>query len=352
MSAPASLPGRLLVDLPNWVGDVVMALPAVSRLTAANRGGQTVLHCRPPVARLLAGVYPEARVVASGRRSFPPFTALGLLRGGGRYDLAVTLRNATRAKLLVRIAGRRALGSRGAGSRLLLNDAYAVDRERHQTLDHDALLATLGLRPVDPDWRPQVPPELVGEGRERLQRAGRDGRGLVGIAPSAGWGESKRWPAARFGELGRMLRARGLEPVILVGPGESVVAAEVVAAGGDPAPVVLGEDLDVAALLGVVTGLEVLVGNDSGPMHLADLAGVPVVALFGPTDPARTAPRVGGRRLIRRHLECAPCFEPVCPLGHHRCLAEIEAAEVAEAVLGIVESGNGARDAVSAVALP
>lgn len=344
------LPGRLLVDLPNWVGDVVMALPAVARLVDANRGGVSVLHCRPPIARLLGAVFPGAGIVASGRRAFPLLTAAALVRRWRRFDLAVTLRNATRAKLLVRLAGRSAVGSRGAGSRLLLSHGYAVDRRRHQALDHDGLLDALGLERADAGWRPPVPPTAAAEGRRLLDGAGLAHRRLVGLAPAAGWGESKRWPAERFGEVGRILRGEGLEPVVLVGPGESDVAREVVAACGGPPPTVLGEELDVAALLGLVAGLEVLVGNDSGPMHLADMAGVPVVALFGPTDPARTAPRPDGHRLLRLGLECSPCFEPACPLGHHGCLREIGAGTVAEAVLAVARADASETDRVPAVA--
>jgi len=327
MAGGRLLPGRLLIDLPNWVGDVIMTLPAVARLLEANVGGSTVLHCRPPVQRLLAELFPSATVMASTRRASPIASALRLARGG-RFALAVTFRHATRAKLLVRLAAHRTLGSRGDGSRLLLSRDFPVDRDRHQVRDMDGLLAALGLPAVDVSRRPPIPAAVRAEGRALLERSRLRGVGPVGLAPAAGWGLSKRWPAERFGALARRLDERGLTPVVLIGPGEADVARTVCSAAGRDLPV-LGECLDVAALLGVITGLDVLVGNDSGPMHLAAMAGIPVVALFGPTDPGRTGPLWGEHVILRRRLECSPCFEPDCPLRHHACLDEVEPEEVA-----------------------
>ena len=334
MAAGRSLPGRLLVDLPNWVGDVIMTLPAVGRLIEANAGGATVLHCRPPVERLLAELFPSTTVVASTRRASPLGSALRLTRGG-RFGLAVTFRHATRAKLLVRLAARRTLGSRGDGSHLLLSRGFPVDRDRHQVRDMDALLVDLELPPVDAGRRPPVPAAVLAEGRSILDRTCLHGEGLVGVAPAAGWGLSKRWPAEHFGALARLLADRGYRPLVLIGPGERNVARAVITAAGCDLPIV-GESLDVAALLGVIAGLAAVVGNDSGPMHLAALAGVPVVALFGPTDPGRTGPLWGEHLIIRRGLECSPCLAPECPLRHHACLDDIEPKEVAAAVVRVM----------------
>ncbi len=341
MAARRSLPGRLLVDLPNWVGDVIMTLPAVGRLAEANSAGTTVLHCRPPVERLLAELFPTATVIASTRRASPLGSALRLTRGG-RFGLAVTFRHATRAKLLVRLAARRTLGSRGDGSHVLLSRGFPVDRGRHQVRDMDALLADLMLPPVDASRRPSVPPAVLAEGRAILDCHHVGGDALVGLAPAAGWGLSKRWPAERFGALARLLAERGHAPLVLVGPGEDDVARAVIAAAGRDLPV-LGESLDVAALLGVIAGLGAVVGNDSGPMHLAAMAGVPVVALFGPTDPGRTGPLWGEHVIIRLGLECSPCFEPECPLGHHACLDDIEPDAVVAAVERVMVSEDHER---------
>ncbi len=324
--------GALLVDLPNWVGDVAMALPAVARLAAAG-WERVTLHCRPPVARWLERLFPGAEVVATRRREAPWAAARRLLAGSPRFAVGVTLRHATRAKLLLRLAARRSVGSHTGGGALLLTDPVTVDRSRHQVHDADPMLERLGLEPADPLWRPGTPEALRAEGRAALAAAGVEPERAVGLAPAAAWGPSKRWPPARFGDLARRLAERGREPVVLVGPGEEALAAEVAAAAGRDLPVV-GPGLDVAGLCGVLAHLPAVVANDSGPMHLAALAGCRLVALYGPTDPRRTAPLGDGHAVISLGLPCAPCLEPVCPLGHGDCLARIGADEVLAALEG------------------
>jgi len=335
MTAASPLPGRLLVDLPNWVGDQVMALPAVHRLVSGNAGGTLVIHCRPPVERLFRVLFPSTEVVASPRRAFPLLTARRLCREGGRFEIGITLRHASRAKMLLRLSARRALGSTGGGAKILLSRCFEVNRTRHQVFDADPILNYLGLPGVDPEWRPSLPSELLEEGEQQLRRAGVWGQTLVGIAPAAAWGASKQWPAERFGRLARQLLDRGLRPVILIGPGEQSIAAEVADAAGEDLPVI-GAEVDVAALAGAMAHLPVVTCNDSGPMHLGAMIGIRMVALFGPTDPGRTAPIGAGNVVISRELECAPCLEPVCPLGHNDCLHALEPETVADAVLGAV----------------
>ncbi len=324
------LPARLLVDLPNWVGDVVMGLPAVARLVEGNAGGETVLHCRPPVAELLRAVFPGPETVATPPGEGPKAAASAVRRGGPRFDVGVTLRHAARAKLLLRMAARRSLGSAAEGGRLVLTDPLPVHRNRHQVHDADPILQRLGLAPADPGWRPTLPRQVLERGRQAAAAAGR-GR-PVGLVPSAAWGASKRWPEERFGSLAVELLGHGLQPVVLVGPGEEAVAEAVAAAAGHHLPV-LGPDLDVLGLAGLLAHLPVVVSNDSGPMHLAAMAGSRVVGLFGPTDPRRTAPLGEGNVVISRELSCAPCFEPVCPLGTRACMAEIGVDEVLGMVL-------------------
>lgn len=329
------LPGRLVVDLPNWVGDLVMALPTVHRLVGGNAGGSTIVHSRRSARRLLADLFPAVEVVVSPRRASPATAAWRLRRRGGRFALGVTLRNAARSKLLLLLVARHRLGSASNGGRLLLSASYAVDRGRHQVFDWDPLLADLGLPAVDADWRAALSKQLLGEGRRCLEDAGLGGQRLVGLAPTAAWGASKQWPGASFGELARELARYRLQPIVLIGPGEEEVAEEVARTAGGALPV-LGAATDIAGLAAIMAHLGALVSNDSGPMHLSAAVGTPVVALFGPTDPRRTAPLGPGHTVLSPGLECAPCLERVCPLVHNACLRGLEVEEVTRAVVGVL----------------
>lgn len=297
MSGSPQLPTTLLVDLPNWVGDQMMAMPALIRLVDGNCDGETVLHTRPAMIRFLSAVFPRTTVIASPRKFSPLLSTRKLREGGRRFEIGITLRNAARGKILVRMNSRWCAGSRGEGARALLSAPCKVDRDRHQVHDADSILAVLGLDAADPLWRLELPADVMNEGRTALRKIGVQGRGVIGLAPATARGNTKRWPARFYGELAPRLRDRGLQPVIVIGPGEGVIADELCRSARLELPVI-GENLDIAGLAGTIAGFRMLVGNDSGPVQLAACIGTSVVAIFGPTDPSRTAPRGIGHRVV------------------------------------------------------
>jgi len=292
--------------------------------------------------------------VASSPKSSPVTGANLLRKRFGRFQVAVTFRHATRAKILLRLAARHSLGSVGDGARVLLWRRFPVDRLRHQVFDADPVLRGLGLQRVDPLWRPGLPEVWREEGGRVLDDHGVDPhRSIVGLVPSGAWGPSKQWPAGRFGDLARCLEERGIQAVVLVGPGEEDLGDAVQSVGFPEIPVV-GQNLDVAGLTGVVAHLAAMACNDSGPMHLASLAGVPAVAVFGPTDPVRTAPLGARHTVLSLGLECSPCFERRCPLVHQHCLQRLPVSMVAATVEKMIDLGAASRPMVEAheVGLP
>jgi ADP-heptose:LPS heptosyltransferase len=139
-----------------------------------------------------------------------------------------------------------------------------------------------------------------------------------------------------WGDLARELRRRipGVREAIFVGPKEIWLGVRVHEESGKIHPL-LGPDLDLAGLAAAMAELDLLVTNDSGPMHLAAALGVPCVALFGPTDRRRTAPAGdagAGHVVLARDLWCSPCFKRRCPLLHHGCLRGMGVDQVADAV--------------------
>jgi len=337
----AALSARTLVVAPNWVGDLVMAEPVFAALAASGR--ELAVLARPglsPLAALLPGVAAVVERAAEDGETVPRLAAAGCAE-------AVVLPNSFRAAKLVRAAGiPKRYGYRGDLRAPLLAPAVARPRGRRpQIEDYRELLAAMGVA-APADWIPRLalPPELAERGRERLARAHTPvgGGPLAGLFPGAEWGPSKRWPMKSFAALARDLRRRlpALREVIVAGPKETWLAVRVHEESGKIHPVV-GPDLDLAALAGVVAHFDLLVTNDSGPMHLAAALGVPTVALFGPTDPRRTAPAGDGHEVLWRNLWCAPCFRRHCPLLHHRCLKGIPVGRVADAAEGILNARFG-----------
>jgi len=323
---------RTLVVAPGWVGDAVMAEPVFRALEASGRA-LTVVAKRPlqPLLALFPGVAGAIERGAGDAETAARIAA-------ERFDEAIVLPNSFRSAKLVRDAGiPRRWGYRGDWRAPLLAPAVGRPRGRRpQIEDYRELLAAIGVTAPD-DWLPRLalPEELVARGRERLSRAHLEAgaQPIVGLFPGAEWGPSKRWPMMSFAELSRELRRRapGARQAIVAGPKEVWLAVRVYEESGKLHPVV-GPELDLAALAGVVAHFDVLVTNDSGPMHLAAALGVRCVALFGPTDPRRTAPAGPGHEVIYRDLWCSPCFRRHCPLVHHRCLRGIGVADVAAAV--------------------
>lgn len=266
-------PCRLLLDLPNWLGDFVHALPAVEVLLSANRQGETTFL-------LPAGHAPLLRLFPAKALVRAPKASSGFGRSLSGFDVALTFRHSTRAKLLLAaLPGAEAWASRGRGSGLLGLRTFPVDRARHQRHDFDHALVDLGLSPVDGQpVRLRFP--IVAE------RAPRP----VVLLPGSLGPPSKRYPPAGYLEIGKRLAAAGFPVVVVVGANDAPL-------GGWLARGTNGELFPPHAGLWevaqVLAQARLVIGNDSGLTHLAAALGSPTVALFGPTSPARTAPQPG-----------------------------------------------------------
>ena len=320
----------LIVRLPNWLGDTVMAVPAVRALREAHPDVRVALV--GPWATTLAGqglgdvLVPYARAWTGRLARWDELRALGA-------TAAVLLPNSFEAALAAWYwAARRRIGFDAGGRRRLLTDALALPLPRRHQIDEYLLLAAeLGARGDTRLPRLSPPsadsPERVAV-RALLRTAGVDSDGtVVGIHLGAAYGDSKIWPAARIAEFCALLAGRGDVPVLLGTADAADVADRIAAATG--ARSLVGRDRPelLAALL---VEIDALVCGDTGVGHLAAALGTPVVALFGPTDPRLSAPR-GPARLVTHPVPCAPCFYRTCPI-EHPCLAGIEAREVSAAL--------------------
>jgi lipopolysaccharide heptosyltransferase II len=200
----------------------------------------------------------------------------------------------------------------------------------HQLRDYDRLLRS---RDIEPDFeapRLPLPAEADRRARETLERAGLASSRLALLAPGAAFGQTKQWLVERFGELADRLRDRGFDCACVIGPNERDLGARLSGAARVPVPV-LASELNPVELAALLSRAKVLIGNDSGPMHLAGSVGTPIVAFFGPTDPGRTAPAGSPARILDRYVFCSPCFLKKCPYGHE-CMKEIRVEDALRAV--------------------
>jgi heptosyltransferase-2 len=321
------MPATVIVRLPNWLGDTVMAVPALNALRAGLPGTRMALA--GPWAPLMTGQGLAEILVTYPRTWTGRLRAADTVRELGP-ELALLLPNSLEAALAARYWGaRQRIGFAGNARDWLLTDRVPVPTPRpHQVDEYLMLVERLGFRTLSREPRLR-PPEPGSEARETaralLREAGIDGAGQrprVGIHLGAAFGPSKLWPVERMAEFCRLVSDRGGTPVLLGAPSDAPVA-QAVAAVAHPASLV-GRDTP-ALLPAVLTELDALVCGDTGVGHLAAALGVPVLILFGPTDPALTAPR--GRVAVVSHpTPCAPCFYRRCPIDHP-CLRFITADE-------------------------
>jgi heptosyltransferase-2 len=327
------MPEALIVRLPNWLGDTVMAIPALRSLRDARATARIALV--GPWAALLAGQSLADVLIDYPRAWSGRLRAADTVRSV-RPDVAVLMPNSFEAALVACYAGARRRVGFAAGARTpLLTDRLPLPApRRHQVDEYLLLVEALGIAPATREPRfsgPGVDAAERAHVRGLLREAGapapRAGRGRVGIHLGAAYGSAKVWPVERVIALCRLLGGAGDTPVLLGAPADSALAAAVVRAA--PAVSLVGRDRP-DLLPALLSEVGVLVSGDTGVAHLAAALGTPVVTLFGPTDPRLTAPR-GPATVVRRAVPCAPCFYRVCPIDHP-CLRGLDAAEVREAV--------------------
>ena len=329
-------PGRLLVRMPNWLGDAVMALPALGAIRRAW-----------PQASLAVGAIASVAPIFSEGTDARPDQVLILEKAtereqihGGSFDAVLLLTNSFRtAWAAKRSAVRQRWGYASSGRSLLLTTA--VRRPPHGIHQSEYYLTLVRGLGID---SPACLPRIIVSERTR-QRAARllDDAGvsahptIVGFAPGAAYGHAKRWPPDRVAQVvARLTRERGVACVLVGAAGDREAGREIESSLPPGVHVVnLIGRTDLRLLMGVLGACRSFVSNDSGAMHLAAAVGVPVTAIFGPTNEKATAP-VGDHDIIFQQVFCRPCMLRECPIDH-RCMKRISVDQVYTAVVGRIE---------------
>ena len=307
-----------------------MALPAMQALRAAFADRTLIVAAPSSVAPLFqetTGASPDDVVTVERK------TEAEALRAA-RVDLAILLPNSFRTAWVSRQAGiPERWGYRAHGRGLLLTRRIARPRgRRHQSDYYLELVRRCGLE------APAVIPRIhVTEGTRRraldlIDRAGIDRAApLVGMAPGAAYGHAKRWPPSRVAALARRLGDGGATTVLVGAGGDRDAGREIESAlpAGTRLVNMIGRT-DLRLLVGLLAECHAFVSNDSGAMHLAAAAGVPVTAIFGPTDERATAP-LGDHDVIIHQVFCRPCMLRDCPIDH-RCMRGVSVDAVFDAV--------------------
>ena len=321
----------ILIVGPSWVGDMVMAQSLV-KLLEARRPGTPIDILAPGWSLPIIARMPEVRTGlvspgGHGEASIAARRRLGIALRQKGYAQAIVLPRSLKAALVPWFARiPRRTGIRGEMRFGLINDMRPFDaRALDQTVKR---FVALGLEPGEPVTEiPQpalaVSPERQQASIERLSLA--TDRPVVAMMPGAEYGPAKCWPIEYFRELAGMLAAAGFA-VWVFGSARDCPAGAAIAADGHARDLCGMTELE--EVVDLMAACRYAVTNDSGLMHVAAAVGTRVVALYGSTTPDFTPPLADDARIHYLRLDCSPCFERQCPLGHLRCLREIRPAAV------------------------
>ena len=324
----APLGGPLVVRLPNWLGDALMARPLLHALRAAQPGVPLRALAPAPLLALLARErqWDDAAPTSPGASEWP--------RSEPRPAAAVVLPpsfssawQAWRSGAALRVGF-----ASDARSWLLTHAVRRRERgDRHLSREYLQLGEPLGVMPGE-DLLPALPilaptPSEFERAHELLADRGGVPERWVVFGPGAQYGPAKRWPIERFIALGRLLVARGLQVLACGGAGERAASEALVAGIGTGARSLAGST-DLGVQLALCARARLTVSNDSGLAHLAAASGAPTLALFGSTSSAWTAPLGQAVRVIQHAPVCSPCFQRDCRIGF-ACLHAIRVDELA-----------------------
>ncbi len=347
---------RVAAFTPNWLGDVVMALPALGGLARelARRDPPETLEVWAPrgLAPLVDALLPEAETVPFdlGRGWFTR------LRGRMRLAREMRAREYRAAVMFPYSFGSAIVPWRaGVGERIgtpfhargmLLTKKVEPQGPAEHLVDAYMRLAEAGagvrLKAADPDAPLALPDAVRARARAVLEGAGLvEGARFIAMAPGAAYGPAKQWGEANFAAVARLvakpgrMKRSGAATVVVGTRADSPAAGEIARLAGEAegARVVdLTGRTDLVELAGVIAAASGFVGNDSGAAHLAAALGVPTVAVYLSTDPVRTGQRGPRVRLVAADLECRPCMRRRCRAGHYRCREAVPPALVAAAL--------------------
>ncbi len=331
---------------PNWLGDAVMALPAVADIRRHFDDAHMTVAARPAVAPLFTMVDGVDTVTTlpggGGLRALAGWKADVEALAAGAFDTAILFPNSFAAAWTTskaRIAQRWGYATDWRGS-LLTRGVGKPEGKLHQRAYYQALTTALGIPAGAPYAR--VRPD-AGRARQLLKDIGLDlDEPFVVFAPGAAYGRAKQWPPERFAELAdHLINQRGWS-VVMVGSKADRSACEDIARRLPKTGTRINRLIDfcgksdLATLAGVLSQAAAVVSNDSGAMHLAGAVGTRVIALFGPTNEASTSPLSAGADapapvVIAHAVFCRPCMLRECPIDH-RCMRGIAARDVWAAI--------------------
>lgn len=335
---------KIIVRMPNWIGDVVLSTPALHLLRKNFPLASITLLAKKWVAPALeANPDVDRIIVMTEKESYPELVRKIM---ANKFDTGILFPNSFSSALLFRLAHiSKRVGYSTDGRSILLTKRIKRPsdfKKEHQILYYLQLIEKYlsamqnsnqivrsNRKMVKPIWN--ITEEERAWADELLQNNTSSQKKLIGINPGAAHGPAKRWFPERFAEVGNELVQRyDAEIAIFGSPDERKIVASIVKMMKFN-PLNLAGETNLRDLAALISRCALFITNDTGAMHIAAALETPIVAIFGPTDPARTAPWGNGHIIVQKKIRCSPCMRKKCPERHHKCMNKVEAQEVLKA---------------------
>ncbi|QZA59363.1 lipopolysaccharide heptosyltransferase II [Candidatus Rhabdochlamydia porcellionis] len=333
-------PKNIIIRMPNWIGDFVMATPILSDMRRAFPKASITAMCRIGVCQLLE-MDPDIDEIfcfskSSGFNRRDRHRDLIEKIRQGKYDLGILLTNSFSSSWWFyqgHISYR--IGYRGNFRSFLLTHPVnrpSQLRKQHLVKTYKMLLSALGIPVSKTEPRLYLAGREIQAAKELVKRQGvQESDILIGINPAAAYGSAKCWMPERFTKVAHKLLQNEKIHLVFFGDQESESLVKGICRTLPERAINLAGLTSLRELAGLISLCRVFLSNDSGPMHIADALQVPVVALFGSTNEIVTGPFSQGR-VIHKHVVCSPCYKRTCPIDF-RCMRAIEVEEVYQQVV-------------------
>lgn len=331
----AAPPKKIIVRMPNWIGDLVMATPILSDLRKKFPEAEITVMCQKPLSELLQEdpdineIFAFEKLPCAFLRKVERRDVISRIREG-KYDLGLLLTNSfSSAWWFYRGQVENRVGFSGHFRSLLLNNTPDLPKDIHQVEAYKHLLKPLGIPVSTTLPRIFLKDEEVKEAKELLEQRGASKHKVIGISPGAAFGPSKRWPEENFFALVEKLSKDPSLRIVIVGDSSVTPFAKKIVRAFDSVIDLTGTT-SLRMLCSIISLCDLFLTNDSGPMHIAAALKVPLIALFGSTSPQKTGPYKHGE-ILYKNVSCSPCFKRVCPIDFP-CMKKITVKEVYQKV--------------------
>jgi heptosyltransferase-2 len=345
-------PHRIIVRLPNWVGDVVMATPALLSLREGFPESDITVMGKENARLLLEGLNVWDTYFPFNRHGREAGT-LKFLKVASeirkrRFNVGIILPNSPSAAILFALGGvKKRIGYNRHGRGTLLTHAVTVRRNKGRFVPipmiryYLRLVEVAGVSPVTAWPHLEVQEEDAAWVEERWESMGfSNGSPVIAITPGASYGPSKQWFPEYFAEVSDQLQERlNAHPLFLPGPGEEGLMETIIDHSRLRPTILSPSETPLNRLKALIRKSSLLLTNDTGPRHIAVAFHRPVVVLMGPTDPRYTAMALDETRILRQDLACSPCMLKVCPRDH-ACMRLLTPEEVLEACREMLLKGG------------